>query len=232
MSANFIVYALHHPESLHVYVGMSSIGLRRPQEHSKSRTHRKYPHLPVVRWVKKLQARGQNHEITVLEECDSYSSLVEAECFYIAAFRSMGILLLNLTDGGEGVIGYKRSAATNKRIAEKNRGRKRSPETRARMRAAWTPERRAEKAETMRQREVSAQTLAILLAAAKRPRTPKHRANIGEANRRRVWTDESRAKIGRWRSGFKQPRSAVIRTSVANRKVPRIRINLLSRIAE
>lgn len=312
--SKYLIYALHHPDSLRVYVGKSSSGMVRPRTHGTPWHLKKYPQFPVVRWINKHRAaeEGWNYQITVLEECASAAVLDEAERFYIAYFRMTGMLLLNCTDGGEGTSGYthteisrrrmseaqkqayanlsenqkaalraKMSAALNRpevranmsiaqrkayaemseaqrivfhsrlkfswqgrkhkaetlaKMSARQMGRKRSPaaiakvaaalrgrnaseEARTKMKASWTEERRAAKSEELRRRVPTEAVLSMLLANAKKPRSAAHRAKIGEANKRRVWTAESRAKIGAWRSGFKQP--------LDRWRSPRMRINLL-----
>lgn len=111
--------------------------------------------------------------------------------------------------------GLKRSAKTCAAIAAFHRGRKRSPETRAKMKAFQsnrTSEHRARIADARRGKKASVETRAKLsamrqghpvspetrakLAAAARNRSPEYRAKIAAANRRRTHSAETRAKIG------------------------------------
>lgn len=60
----------------------------------------------------------------------------EHERFLISTFKEMGIELCNLTVGGEGASGCVQSEETKRKRNEKLRGRRKSPETIARMKAA------------------------------------------------------------------------------------------------
>lgn len=61
------------------------------------------------------------------EEANAY------EIFLIKKLRSQGISLCNLTDGGEGCLGLKKTEAQKKAISKKNKGRKWSEESKAKM---------------------------------------------------------------------------------------------------
>jgi len=101
--------------------------------------------------------------------------------------------LTNLTDGGEGCPGYKKSAETRAKIGNANRGRTRSLETRARMSAAA--------------RARSPETLAKIGAASKE-RWPRIRERVLAA-RPLVVSEETGRKIsnaltGRTRGPYKK----------------------------
>src|SRR6266436_3119666 len=108
------------------YVGKSSSGLRRPRSHglsflNKERTYK-------ANWIRQLQSLGLNYEIEVLEDLESADRLAEAEMEWIAECRRQGVALTNLTDGGEGALGFKQPPEMiEKRIAPL-RGRKQRPE--------------------------------------------------------------------------------------------------------
>ena len=114
----FLIYALHHDESAHVYIGKSSTGIQRPRSHGNSAYMTKHAHLPVICWIAKRKKQGKTYSIAVLEECHSASELDEAERFYIAYMRSIKIPLLNLTDGGEGVCGRVMSPSSKAKLAK------------------------------------------------------------------------------------------------------------------
>jgi len=138
LMGQFIVYLLHHETSAHAYVGKSTKGIRRPQMHGSPSNLRNHPTFPVVRWIKKLHAKGLNYEIAILEESTNAAALVEAEQFYIAYFRSIGLPLLNCTDGGEGSIGYRHADEARRRMSELKSGWRPSPEHIARSSQRWT----------------------------------------------------------------------------------------------
>lgn len=101
--------------------------------------------LPVYDWMRKYT------DISVKElEIDlSFEVAKEKEIFYIAKFREEGHRLLNLTSGGDGVLGYVHSEETRRKKSESmkktlggrpahNRGSKHSEESRKKMSEAHT----------------------------------------------------------------------------------------------
>lgn len=129
--SRFIIYALHHNDSPRIYIGRSSTGLERPRQHGKTKTC-----FPVSRWAHKLSKQGKTYSIAVLEEFDSPEHLNEAERFYISYFRSLGIPLLNCTDGGEGL--YNATAETRAKLSAAMTGRTFTPEWKAKISRAKT----------------------------------------------------------------------------------------------
>lgn len=127
-----LVYSLSHPVTGEVrYVGKSERGLKRPRQHGTLSNLRK-THLPVVRWIKKLRDQGLDYVIEVVEEFPDRSSLMEAERFYIAYFRSLGFRLLNLCEGGEGFTG-RHTEEVRRKIGEASKLRGQSQETRMKL---------------------------------------------------------------------------------------------------
>lgn len=129
-----IIYVLHNHLSKHVYIGKSICGLQRPKMHGMPGNMKNYSHYPVVRWIKKYRELGHNYEISIVEECKTVADLEEAERFHISYLRSLGIQLLNLTDGGEGSPGRKFSVKTRLSMSLTRKGRILSEETRNNMR--------------------------------------------------------------------------------------------------
>lgn len=149
MTSQYLIYALHNDDSPHMYVGKSSRWLYRPRNHGQPCALEKFSHYPVVRWIKALRSRGTDYKITVLEEVSVPEQLDEAERFHIAYLRSLGVSLLNCTDGGGGML-HPSSETLAKMVASKQnvsletrekiseKARNRSPETKARISAALT----------------------------------------------------------------------------------------------
>lgn len=103
------IYALHDAAdvSARVYVGMTTNMQRRLTDHL--RDARRGIWTAKARWLAGVVARGGNYQ--------------EAEQFWIASLRAMGMPLVNLTDGGHGARGYKPSAELTARLAAGRRGR-------------------------------------------------------------------------------------------------------------
>lgn len=64
-----------------------------------------------------------NFEWSILCECDSKEKLNAIEKFYISAYRKM-TEVYNVTDGGEGALGYKPTEETLKKLSESHIGKK------------------------------------------------------------------------------------------------------------
>lgn len=128
---HFLIYALTDPRTGEIrYIGKSSSGLARPQEHGGR-------HLPRDRsrkgdWIRALQKDGLSYGVSVLEEFPSNDGVDPAEIRWIAYGRSQGWDLTNLTDGGDGCFGRKMSEAGRAKL----RARKFSPETREKIAAS------------------------------------------------------------------------------------------------
>ena len=143
----------------------------------------------------------ENFYCGVIKTCESKEELDYWEKFFIAALKSKKPYGYNLTDGGEGFIGYRHSPETLAKIsaakkvsprvaehiaklAEANRGRHPTPETRAKMSASRkgkpkSPEWRA---------KMSAARKGIKF-------TPEWCANISKGRKGKAISAEHRAKI-------------------------------------
>ncbi len=103
------------------YIGKSVSGICRPKEHFKPCNLKNNSY--KTNWVRQHIAKGEKPEIVILESFEDPNSLFEAEMFWIAYYKGLGSRLTNLTDGGEGNIGWKPSNETieNQRKAALNR---------------------------------------------------------------------------------------------------------------
>jgi len=96
------------------YIGKGS-GRRMTQHSNRS-----------IYWKRIVAKHGYTGDI--LSRFTTHEEALKYEVEMIAFFRSEGFKLCNLTDGGDGTVGYKRSDELNERVAAKNRGQKRSEE--------------------------------------------------------------------------------------------------------
>lgn len=191
----YIIYALHHDSSPRVYVGKSTCGLARPNQHKKPSALKK--NWFVSKWVKKLIKNGCMYEIAVLEEHMSLDGLAEAEQFYISTFRGLGIPLLNLTDGGEGSVGYKHSEETRSKMRKKH---VLSPEELARRKVA----RVGVKNPFFGKKHSPVSRQKMSMARAGRPLSAEHVENIAASRRGKPLSAQHRANIlaGQIRNGM------------------------------
>ena len=117
-----IIYTLSDPLSGNVrYVGKSVNGLKRARSHmypkslEKNRTR-------CGNWLRFLKKNGQTPLMEEVEVYENHEKLLEAEIFYIAYFRSLGFDLTNLTTGGEGAPGRKKTPEEINKIRAANLG--------------------------------------------------------------------------------------------------------------
>jgi len=240
----YLVYGLVDPRTDEIrYVGKSCSGLSRVKRHirpydlANDKTWK-------GRWLKRLLESGLSPKAVILEEFVSDQFLSDAERYWIAQGRGLAWPLTNLTEGGEGLSGYRVSEDTRQKMSE--RARTRSAQTREKLRQAakerWAvPEFRARAIAAMKdkwadpqfrdslpKREVSFEARKkISLANAGRIRTPETRQRMSVAQTGRVHTEESRRKRSVATKG-KKP-SAI---AYANRAASLRRQEVRSRIAQ
>lgn len=77
----------------------------------------KSPRLPVSRWLAKVKAEGRKINAVVIETIPSGGDWADREAHWIRAYRFIGVQLLNLTRGGEGLAGLKFSDEHRSRIS-------------------------------------------------------------------------------------------------------------------
>lgn len=106
------------------YVGKTENLGKRLREHinQKSNTHR-------FKWINSLKKEGLEPSIEILDEVDS-TEWKFWERFYIGLFKSWCINLVNATNGGDGIDGFKHSIESRMLMSEKQKGRIVKPETR------------------------------------------------------------------------------------------------------
>jgi group I intron endonuclease len=74
-----------------------------------------------VNWIKSLLNKDLFPIIELICETESFETCCELEQFYIEKYKKEGLKLVNMTDGGDGSIGFKHSEETIlklKKIAE------------------------------------------------------------------------------------------------------------------
>lgn len=129
----WFIYALTDPRDKAIrYIGFTIDMQTRLYGHltyaKRERTHK-------ANWIKQLLALNLKPEMICLETGigDGWQ---EAEKRWIAHYRNVGLRLTNMTDGGDGVPGAKRSPETCRKISEALKGKKKSPEAVAKFAAA------------------------------------------------------------------------------------------------
>lgn len=134
---NFYVYEHWRPdknECFYVGKGRTGRGSRANNFH-----HRNKWHLAINA---KLIRAGLSIEVRFVAERLSEDDAFHLEIERIAHWRSLGVMLSNITDGGEGFSGGRHSTESKGKISDRLKGRIYSPDTLAKMSAGQ--KRRAE----------------------------------------------------------------------------------------
>lgn len=95
---------------------------------------------------------GQENILIGKLDCSSNDIALALEVGLIRCLRKMGVSLVNLTDGGEGTVGWRCPENVRRAVAEANRVRVLSPEQRFALGALWRGKKRPEHSQTMRKR--------------------------------------------------------------------------------
>lgn len=128
-SKNWVIYKITSPSG-RVYVGVTSNFQQRLKWYKRKKI--KYQRL----LKRSLEKYGfDNHTIEILETFESYANYAHGkEMFWIRSFMSNNCKWpemggLNLTDGGEGTIGFRMTEEQKKNLSEKITGFRHSEET-------------------------------------------------------------------------------------------------------
>lgn len=112
------IYTLTHPITNEIrYVGRTQTKLEaRLKRHlkAKDKSYR-------VNWIKSLLDNDLIPNINLICETTSFEHCIELEMFYINKYKELGYNLINMTDGGDGSIGFKHSDESKKIISEKTK---------------------------------------------------------------------------------------------------------------
>lgn len=133
MTASFSVYMIQNQINGKVYIGKATSAQLRRNAH-KSRSHNVHLRHAIAKYG------WGSFSFDVIEQHASEAEVFEAERFHIAYLRGLGATLYNLSDGGEGPAGVKKTEAQKQHlrdlnVGEKNRffGKTHTPETRTRI---------------------------------------------------------------------------------------------------
>lgn len=180
------IYALHAGDYRYRYVGVTTKTAQdRLFEHCRrALRHERYP---VTDWIR---SHACNVQTQLLEEVEGTSDEI-----YAAEIKWIAILDtyrngLNCTTGGEGAIGLVRTATHSARIAESQRGKTLSVETRKKI------------SESKRGKRLSQEAYEKMAATNRgRTRTPEQRKNISDSLKGRVVPEDQKQRM---REGHKK----------------------------
>lgn len=138
-----VIYALRDPTSGEArYVGKVLAGRMGARLSEHVQCARNKSPTKCHRWIRGLLDGGFRPVMTVLE-VTTEDRWEDAERGWIRVLKANGVRLLNHTLGGQGAAGRSLPAESMEGIRFFHLGSTRSDEAKARMRAAWTPERHA-----------------------------------------------------------------------------------------
>ena len=128
------------------------------------------------RWARSVQSAGGEIVFTILESGITWVESAAREIFYIAHYRNLGFALTNLTEGGDGAIGYVFTPEDCAKISAATKGRPKSAEQLAKLLAGSMA--RTDKSHSD---ETKAKIGAGNRGKIQPPCTPEHRAKLSAA---------------------------------------------------
>jgi hypothetical protein len=185
----YFVYALLDPITLEKrYIGYTENPERRMQRHRWSRTK-----APRDIWLAELRERGLEPLFKTLCVVATKDEAKVLEKGMIAKCRSRKIQIVNDTDGGDGVIGRKHTDEEKARIKElraKQIMRPATEETRKRLLASWTPERKMAVSLKLKGRKHTAEARErIRLSKLGKPRSEEAKAKLSATRKAKFRTN-------------------------------------------
>ena len=105
----FYTYAHYKPESGIFYIGK---GVKRRAYEMTRRS---------LYWKRIVAKHGKPH-VEILANWKTADEAYDHEKLLISCFRDMGVKLANLTDGGEGMLGYKQSDEAKAKLSALKKG--------------------------------------------------------------------------------------------------------------
>jgi hypothetical protein len=179
------IYALCEPRTGEIrYIGKTSMPIQ-TRLHSHVRAARRASGRRYVsQWIQSLDAPPTIRLLLIVRREND----AQAECGMIALYRARGCRLTNLTDGGEGVYGYKQSAELKAKRSLWMKGNKHS------VGRKLSEEHRQKIGDASRGRRMSEEVRLKMSAAQKglglgRKHTAEHRAKIRAAQKGVPWSD-------------------------------------------
>lgn len=123
MTSKNIIYGLQDPITFEIrYIGKTEKGLSRPEYHLKKFLYnKKIQKYPLYKWVKKCIKLGKIPKILIIQQFHNSKYLNDAEIFWIDFFKKQGSPILNMTKGGDGVIGYYHTDEDKLNISKKTK---------------------------------------------------------------------------------------------------------------
>lgn len=128
INMKYLIYALVDSVTNEVrYIGKSTKGMYRPRQHFMPSYLSRKDHCHS--WIRSQIAKGHTPIIIVLEvlEENDHNLLIQKEIFWISYYRRRGAKLTNLTNGGEGTVGFTPSKELKALWSKQKSGKKNGP---------------------------------------------------------------------------------------------------------
>ena len=149
----------------------------------------------VHKWIKNLLSIGMEPSILLVKENAIWN---KSEIFYINRFKETGIELLNMTEGGDGLVGLIRTQEHKNKISKANTGKIRSEECKLQKSIALKGRKLTQKWKDK-----------ISLALKGKPKAPEHNKKVGDAHRGKPkYMKLSREQIVEIRSRYKNEKTS------------------------
>jgi hypothetical protein len=189
----YLIYGLVDPRTDAIrYIGRSSSGIRRPNQHRNCKEVNYKGH-----WIRELESTGTSFNITVLEYVELQTDLNVREIHWIAYGRAAGWPLTNATDGGDGAscgaLNPMSRPEVRAKVLAAVTGRVYGPEARRNMSKA----RMGKPGPTMSPEGIEG----IRRAHLGKVVSPETRQKQREARLGVKHTEEAKAKMSAWRTG-------------------------------
>ena len=149
--------------------------------------------------IRKLLSIGMKPIITKVEENVSDAQAIDFECLLIAEMRDIGILLTNMTDGGDGAKGYKHTEENKRLASERQKNRVMTEEHKQKMRKPKSEEGRA---------NIAKARLTTTYTPSNETKRKTSEALLGRPSpmKGRKQSEEAKAKMRTWRKGRPKPK--------------------------
>ena len=189
MDLYYVYQHIRLDENLVFYVGKG-----KNNRHSKKDNRNRY-------WHNVVNKAGFSSQILYSNLDEELSLLVEMEL--IDKYKKLGVKLLNITSGGEGVSGLKHTPDTKKKISENTKGKIITNDTRIKLSKA-------------------------LIGIKRKPFTDEHRAKLSEASKKQkhIITEETKIKISKSNLGKKRTLEQKLKISKATKLAYQKRMGL------
>lgn len=111
------IYTLSHPISNEIrYIGFTSQSLEKRLYYHILEAKRSKKNNRRINWIKNLLNQELSPIISNIDSCNE-ENWKELEQYWIAQFKACGFNLTNGTEGGQGILGYKHTEETKKKLS-------------------------------------------------------------------------------------------------------------------